>query len=114
MEDFDEVFVISSEQIECRFNEEIPPMKGQITWYLNGYPLNDEKRVNQKVLVIEKEKENAGVYQCFDSEKHYFAGKPYYVEIDESKNLVHCLLITFPTVKGCVRYIRQFSSHKIN
>lgn len=99
-------------------------MEGQITWYLNGYPLNDETRVNQQVLVIKKEKENAGIYQCFDSEKDYFAGKPYYVELDGSKNIVPghqftdcffiCSLITFPAVKGCVGYIRQFSLSKIN
>ena len=88
MDDFYKVIVRSSEKIECRFNEEIPPMEGHITWYLNGYPLNDETRANQQVLVIKKEKENAGIYQCFDSEKDYFAGKPYYVELDGSKNIV--------------------------
>ena len=85
MDGFHKVFVKSNEQIECRLNEEIPPMEGQITWYLNGYPLKDETRIHERVLRITKEKADAGVYQCFGSERDYYAGKPYHVEIDESK-----------------------------
>ena len=96
VDDFDKVLVISNEQIECKLNEEIPPVEDQIMWYLNGVPLNDETRVHERVLQITKEKAHAGIYQCFGSEKDYYAGKPYYVEIDESKTscslkLVHVI-----------------------
>ena len=85
MDDFYKAIVISNEEIECKFNEELPPMQDQITWYLNGYSLKDETQVHKRMLLIKKEKENAGVYQCFGSNKEHYAGKPYYVEIDKSK-----------------------------